>query len=106
MTNVYQIGDRVVVSVPENARIHGTVATVREVTEWGYVLDAPAAATGTFRAVGDEVVPVKPVKLVSKHAARDPGYTGDFCALCGSDKMRRNGTCLLCESCGSTSGCS
>ena len=38
--------------------------------------------------------------------ARSMGYTGDVCSECGSMSMVRNGTCLKCENCGSTSGCS
>lgn len=38
--------------------------------------------------------------------ARSMGYTGDVCGDCGSMSMVRNGTCLKCENCGSTSGCS
>ncbi|USO00669.1 MAG: adenosylcobalamin-dependent ribonucleoside-diphosphate reductase [Alphaproteobacteria bacterium] len=34
------------------------------------------------------------------------GYTGDLCSNCNQFKMRRVGTCLQCESCGTTSGCS
>jgi ribonucleoside-diphosphate reductase alpha chain len=34
------------------------------------------------------------------------GYTGDICQECGQATMVRNGTCLKCMSCGSTSGCS
>ena len=39
-------------------------------------------------------------------SARSRGYVGEPCGLCGSMHVRRNGTCLLCEDCGSTSGCS
>ena len=38
--------------------------------------------------------------------ARAQGYEGDACGECGSFTMVRNGTCLKCVSCGSTSGCS
>jgi ribonucleoside-diphosphate reductase alpha chain len=38
--------------------------------------------------------------------ARLAGYTGESCASCGSVRVRRNGTCVVCEDCGSTSGCS
>lgn len=38
--------------------------------------------------------------------ARSKGYTGASCRECGSMKMRRNGTCTLCEDCGATTGCS
>ncbi len=34
------------------------------------------------------------------------GYTGDSCTECGNYSMVRNGTCLKCDTCGSTSGCS
>ena len=34
------------------------------------------------------------------------GYTGDMCSECSNFTMVRNGTCLKCDTCGSTSGCS
>jgi ribonucleoside-diphosphate reductase alpha chain len=38
--------------------------------------------------------------------AIEKGYTGDICLECQSLTMVRNGTCLKCMTCGSTSGCS
>jgi len=38
--------------------------------------------------------------------ARLRGYEGDMCSECGSFTMVRNGTCLKCDTCGATSGCS
>ncbi len=38
--------------------------------------------------------------------AKMKGYEGDACPTCGNFTMVRNGTCLKCETCGSTSGCS
>ena len=38
--------------------------------------------------------------------ARLKGYEGDMCNECGQFTMVRNGTCLKCETCGATSGCS
>jgi ribonucleoside-diphosphate reductase alpha chain len=38
--------------------------------------------------------------------AIERGYTGDVCTECQSLTMVRNGTCLKCMTCGSTSGCS
>jgi ribonucleoside-diphosphate reductase alpha chain len=38
--------------------------------------------------------------------ARLKGYEGDACQECGNFTLVRNGTCLKCDSCGSTSGCS
>lgn len=34
------------------------------------------------------------------------GYTGDSCPSCHNFTMIRNGTCLVCDSCGTTTGCS
>jgi ribonucleoside-diphosphate reductase alpha chain len=39
-------------------------------------------------------------------AARIKGYEGDSCGECGNFTLVRNGTCLKCDTCGSTSGCS
>ncbi len=34
------------------------------------------------------------------------GYTGEQCPECGSIRVKRNGSCTVCEDCGATSGCS
>ncbi|MCH9031647.1 MAG: vitamin B12-dependent ribonucleotide reductase [candidate division Zixibacteria bacterium] len=39
-------------------------------------------------------------------AARMKGYEGDLCGECGSFTMVRNGSCLKCDTCGASSGCS
>jgi ribonucleoside-diphosphate reductase alpha chain len=39
-------------------------------------------------------------------AARMKGYEGDSCDECGNFTLIRNGTCLKCDTCGATSGCS
>jgi ribonucleoside-diphosphate reductase alpha chain len=38
--------------------------------------------------------------------ARMKGYEGDSCGECGNFTLVRNGTCLKCNTCGSTRGCS
>jgi len=38
--------------------------------------------------------------------ARLKGYVGDACGACGNFTLVRNGTCMKCDTCGSTSGCS
>lgn len=38
--------------------------------------------------------------------ARMKGYEGDACGDCGNFTLVRNGTCMKCDTCGSTSGCS
>jgi ribonucleoside-diphosphate reductase alpha chain len=38
--------------------------------------------------------------------ARLKGYEGDPCSSCGSFSLIRSGTCMKCDTCGATSGCS
>ncbi|MFY0623485.1 MAG: vitamin B12-dependent ribonucleotide reductase [Pelagimonas sp.] len=38
--------------------------------------------------------------------ARMQGYEGEACGECGNYTLVRNGTCMKCNTCGSTSGCS
>ncbi len=38
--------------------------------------------------------------------ARMQGYEGDPCSVCGHFTLVRNGTCLKCTTCGTTTGCS
>jgi len=44
--------------------------------------------------------------LTAIQMARQKGYEGDPCSECKQFTMVRNGTCLKCDTCGSTSGCS
>jgi ribonucleoside-diphosphate reductase alpha chain len=46
------------------------------------------------------------LRLERIRAARIKGYEGDSCAECGNFTLIRNGTCLKCDTCGATSGCS
>jgi ribonucleoside-diphosphate reductase alpha chain len=45
-------------------------------------------------------------RLERIRAARIKGYEGDSCGECGNFTLVRNGTCLKCDTCGATSGCS
>ena len=40
------------------------------------------------------------------HMAKLKGYVGDSCSACGNFTLVRNGTCLKCDTCGTTTGCS
>jgi ribonucleoside-diphosphate reductase alpha chain len=44
--------------------------------------------------------------LTASEMARLKGYEGDPCGECGQFTMVRNGTCLKCITCGTTTGCS
>ncbi len=54
---------------------------------------------------GGKATSVSPT-VKSMRAARQKGYEGDPCPVCGNLTLVRNGTCLKCETCGSTTGCS
>ena len=45
-------------------------------------------------------------RAVQVQMARLKGYVGDPCSACGNFTLVRNGTCLKCDTCGSTTGCS
>ncbi len=55
----------------------------------------PALAAGPLTGPGDAAL-----------MARLKGYEGDACPDCGHMTLVRNGTCLKCVTCGSTTGCS
>ena len=41
-----------------------------------------------------------------RKAALMKGYVGEACPECANFTMVRNGTCLKCDTCGGTTGCS
>jgi len=49
---------------------------------------------------------VEDPRLAQIREARMKGYEGDSCEECGNFTLVRNGTCLKCDTCGGTSGCS
>ncbi len=58
---------------------------------------APSAASGLAKG-GLQMDPSAKAKM--------QGYEGDPCGECGNYTLVRNGTCMKCNTCGSTSGCS
>ncbi len=105
-------------------------AMMQRVTSNGYVrnkftvLHGGAAARSTaaslaitaLAAADDGLSPAIPIyasddttlalRLERIRAARIKGYEGDSCTECGNFTLIRNGTCLKCDTCGATSGCS
>jgi ribonucleoside-diphosphate reductase alpha chain len=56
--------------------------------------------------VEERVIAAVDDRLEQIRTARMKGYEGDSCSECGNFTLVRNGTCLKCNTCGSTSGCS
>jgi len=54
----------------------------------------------------DETATARRLRRERIRAARMRGYEGDSCEECGNFTLVRNGTCLKCDTCGATSGCS
>ena len=82
-----------------------------------------ASLTPLRRAVGAQVTPLEEInpstqnispevmrvvnsELDSAREARMKGYEGDPCGDCGNFTLVRNGTCMKCNTCGATNGCS
>jgi ribonucleoside-diphosphate reductase alpha chain len=107
-------------STIENARPE-VAAMMRRVTSNGFVRNrltvlkggagtAAAAAAGLahgdLATVEPDEIPLPEPRLDHIRAARLKGYEGDSCEECGNFTLVRNGTCLKCDTCGATSGCS
>ncbi|MCC0046780.1 MAG: vitamin B12-dependent ribonucleotide reductase [Rhodobacteraceae bacterium] len=60
-----------------------------------------AAATAASTAISTGTV-----TMDARTKARMQGYEGDPCGECGNYTLVRNGTCMKCNTCGGTSGCS
>ncbi len=74
----------------------------------------------TARAVFVDCIAEIDAKLAALDGAQDPapqrddmaafarvaGYTGDACTHCQSFTLKRSGACAVCETCGTTTGCS
>ena len=80
------------------------------VEETFYFVSPQASDDGAHIGAGlnTPLSPVIPAKagIHKSKLARMQGYEGDSCLECGQFTMVRNGACLKCQSCGSTSGCS
>jgi ribonucleoside-diphosphate reductase alpha chain len=48
----------------------------------------------------------QPSKAERREEAKAKGYEGEMCGECGHFSLVRNGTCMKCDTCGSTTGCS
>ncbi|MGY3437050.1 MULTISPECIES: vitamin B12-dependent ribonucleotide reductase [unclassified Marinovum] len=62
---------------------------------------ATTTVTTTTTAVASGTVKIDP-----RAKAKMQGYEGDPCGDCGNYTLVRNGTCMKCNTCGGTSGCS
>ncbi|HKL04881.1 MAG TPA: vitamin B12-dependent ribonucleotide reductase [Roseovarius sp.] len=76
-----------------------TLQTLVPETASGTATVAAASTTTTTMAAGS-------VSMDARTKAKMQGYEGEACGECGNYTLVRNGTCMKCNTCGSTSGCS
>ncbi len=70
----------------------------------GGALELPGQMSGL--AVETQKGSVSVAAVDARARAKMQGYEGDPCGECGNFTLVRNGTCLKCNTCGGTSGCS
>ena len=59
-----------------------------------------------WHSAGSIATPARDVAADRRAEARMKGYVGEACPECQNFTLVRNGTCLKCDTCGSTTGCS
>ncbi|MDR2186246.1 MAG: adenosylcobalamin-dependent ribonucleoside-diphosphate reductase [Treponema sp.] len=101
---------------PEDLLATGTKSDAPEKHSAGFrphghgVPDSGGTAKTTAVPKGRQVPQAKTSRpedeMVKIAQARIKGYEGDPCPACGSFTLIRNGTCMKCDTCGGTTGCS
>jgi ribonucleoside-diphosphate reductase alpha chain len=79
--------------LPQDLNVFSTTA-VQEVQQTKIVTAKAETAVGTVTTMS------------ARDKAKMQGYEGDPCGDCGNYTLVRNGTCMKCNTCGGTSGCS
>lgn len=79
----------------------GAGAQVDPMAALNTLVPATALTAGVSTAIASGVV-----ALDARAKAKMQGYEGEACGDCGNYTLVRNGTCMKCNTCGATSGCS
>jgi ribonucleoside-diphosphate reductase alpha chain len=106
----------------DGERAQSSIAVIKHLSSTGYlrkrlpqelmVLQGGAAVSGALELGSMSGLAVREVSSASVTAidartkAKMQGYEGDPCGECGNFTLVRNGTCMKCNTCGGTSGCS
>ncbi|MGE7417871.1 vitamin B12-dependent ribonucleotide reductase, partial [Methylobacterium tarhaniae] len=93
----------------QSAPAGGTVLAVRG----SVALKTEPTLAGKVEALADALPFAKPDPAIAGRSVSDrraeakmKGYVGEACPECANFTLVRNGTCLKCDTCGSTTGCS
>ncbi|MBM3613222.1 MAG: vitamin B12-dependent ribonucleotide reductase, partial [Alphaproteobacteria bacterium] len=116
-------GKRNIAPVTDDAASRG-LEVLRQISSTGYlrkrvpqelvVLKGGMATASTLALYTGAVATMAAVQVSAaiepaidaRARARMQGYEGDSCGECGNFTLVRNGTCMKCNTCGATSGCS
>lgn len=100
----------------EGDKAKSSIDMIRQLSSTGYLRnrvpeDLVMPANDTTSEVASTVVVSEPATTVGatmdeRTKAKMQGYEGDPCGECGNFTLVRNGTCMKCNTCGATSGCS
>ena len=103
----------------EGEAAQNSIAVIKQLSSTGYlrkrlpqelmVLQGGAAVSGALELGGLAVrggLEFSVVAIDARIKAKMQGYEGDPCGECGNFTLVRNGTCMKCNTCGGTSGCS
>lgn len=69
-------------------------------TVFGILMD------GAKKRIDTERFKAMPVASTDAPPKRAPHFSGEACTHCGNFSLVRSGTCMTCQICGETSGCS
>jgi ribonucleoside-diphosphate reductase alpha chain len=93
---------------PDSTHLHlGETTSAPTARKSGGAKDQPGGTAVVAAApMAPRVSTSRLTQLSKAREARLKGYVGEACANCGAWTLTRNGTCLKCETCGHTTGCS
>jgi ribonucleoside-diphosphate reductase alpha chain len=111
------------VEVPTEARGSGNVTSLSSHGPTARAADATEGAVALKQEAQHDLSPTEklealqwskagaaaaavPSKAERRAEAKAKGYEGEMCGECGHFSLVRNGTCMKCDTCGSTTGCS
>ena len=80
--------------------------TVTETVQATLIQGEAGADMATSSRTGSALLVKRNLASDRRAEAKLKGYEGDPCGECSNFTLVRNGTCLKCETCGGTSGCS
>ncbi|PPR15169.1 MAG: hypothetical protein CFH37_01544, partial [Alphaproteobacteria bacterium MarineAlpha9_Bin7] len=92
--------------VTSPTRLKDAILEDRSAVDSSMALPASAGAAQGAVSIGIKFTNKLDGNTAKVREARIKGYEGDSCSECGNFTLVRNGTCLKCETCGATSGCS